>query len=109
MRLVDAGLLDDGGGEEEERQILVEGKAVVVRQRRVSFGRCGVEVFSLAGQHGAHGRASITCGAGRQAIRPDLAECRRAGRGLVSTASISAAPADAGRLAGRPSRPKGDG
>ena len=35
MRLIHTGLPDDGGGEEQERRILVEGKAVVVHQRRL--------------------------------------------------------------------------
>jgi hypothetical protein len=55
MRPVHTGLLDDGGGEEQERRILVEGGAVFVSDRRLSLGRLGVNLFSLAGQHGAHG------------------------------------------------------
>jgi hypothetical protein len=55
MRLIHAGLLDDGGGEEEKRRILVEGDAVFVSERRLSLGRLGVDLFSLASQHGAHG------------------------------------------------------
>jgi hypothetical protein len=55
MRLIHAGLLDDGGGEEQERRILVEGDAVFMSERRLSLGRFGVDLFSLAGQYGAHG------------------------------------------------------
>ncbi len=55
MRLIHARLLGDGGGEEQERRILVEGDAIFVRERRLSRWRLGVDLFSLAGQHGAHG------------------------------------------------------
>ena len=55
MRVIHAGLLDDGGGEEQEWRILVEGDAIFVRERRSSPGRLDVDLFSLAGQHGAHG------------------------------------------------------
>ena len=72
MRLIHAGLLDDGGGEEQERRILVEGEAAFVSERRLSLGRLGVDLFSLDGQHGAHGLASITRGVGRQASLPEL-------------------------------------
>ncbi len=54
MRLIRAGLLDDGGGKEQEWRILVEGEAVVVRARRSSPERLDVELLSLASQHGAH-------------------------------------------------------
>jgi hypothetical protein len=83
MRLIHAGLLDDGGGEEEERRILVESDAVFVRERRLSLGRLGVDLFALAGQHGGHDRASITRGAGRQASLPGLA-AGQAGRSQPS-------------------------
>jgi hypothetical protein len=75
MHLIHASLLDDGSGKEKEGRILVESDAVFVSERRLSLGRLGVDLFALAGQHGAHDRASITRGAGRQAIRLDLAEC----------------------------------
>jgi hypothetical protein len=55
MRLVDAGLLDDGGGEEQEGRILVEGDAVFVSECRLSLGRLSVNLFSPDRQHGAHG------------------------------------------------------
>ncbi len=55
MRLVHAGLVDDGGGEEHERRNLVEGEAVFVSGRQLSIGRLGFNLFSIGGQRRAHG------------------------------------------------------
>ena len=55
MRLIHAGLLDDGAGEEQEGRNLVEGEAVFEGDRRLSLGRLGFNLFSLDGQRCAHG------------------------------------------------------
>ncbi len=55
MRLIHAGLLDDGGGKEQERRNLVESEAVFESDRRLSLGRPGLNLFSLDGQRYAHG------------------------------------------------------
>jgi len=55
MRPIRASLLDNGASEEQERRILVKGEVVFVSDCRLSFGRLGVNLFSLDGQHRAHG------------------------------------------------------
>jgi hypothetical protein len=55
MRLIHAGLLDDGGGAEQERRILVEGGAVFESERRLSLWRPGFDLWSLGKQRCAHG------------------------------------------------------
>ncbi len=55
MRLIHASLLDDGGGKEQERRNLVESEAVFERERRLSLGRFGRNLFSFDDQRCAHG------------------------------------------------------
>jgi len=76
VRLVHAGVLDDGGGQEQKGRNLVEGESVLVSGRGLSFRRFGLDLFSLDGHRCAHSRANITRRASRQAIRPAMAARR---------------------------------
>jgi hypothetical protein len=55
MRPIHASLLDNGASEKQEGRILVKGEAVFMSDCWLSFGQLGVNLFSLDGQHRAHG------------------------------------------------------